>query len=94
MGNEEMKEAALRVLLDLAMKVQTGEAIVEGVDMTQEFVHVHNVKTGQREFFNTLSTKLQLVYKVPKRQTEEEIRLEQYMKDHPDSLIWSTGSGF
>lgn len=93
MGNEEMKEAVLRILLDLAMKVQTGEVVVKSIDMTQEFIHVHDVKTGQREFFNTLSTKLQLVYKVPKKQTEEEIRLEQYMKNHPDNQIWSTGSG-
>lgn len=92
MNNDEMKEAALRVLLDLAMKVQTGEAIVEGVDMTQEFVHVHNVKTEQREFFGTLSTKVQLIYRVPKRQLEEEARFDQYMKDHPDSQIWSKGS--
>lgn len=87
-----MKEATLRVLLDLAAKVQTGEVVVEGVDLTQEFVHVHDIKTDQREFFGTLSTKLHLVYKVPKKQLEEQVRLEQYMKDHPEGQIWSKGS--
>lgn len=90
MGPEDKKDLALRVLLDLAMKVQTGEVLIESVEQERDFVRVHNLKTDQMEYFGTLPTKLQLIYKGQKGSTEEEYRLEKYLKDHPEGHIWST----
>lgn len=87
MSVEEKKEAALRVLLDLAVKIQVGDVIVEDIDLIKDLVRIHDTDSGQWVFFNTLPRKLHLRYRVLKGLSEEQARLEQYLKDHPESEI-------
>lgn len=87
MSMEEKKEAALRVLLDLAIKIQVGDVIVEDIDLIKDLVRVHDTAANEWVMFNTLPRKLYLSYRTPKGLAEEKARLEQYLKDHPASEI-------
>lgn len=86
MEDQEKKESALRILLDLAVKIQSGEALIEDIDMRRQYICVQE-PNGRCEFFGIFPMTLILTYQTRKNLIEERIRYEQYLKDHPDAKI-------